>query len=217
MSQAEQSEPTKRPRVMTTHLTPLVIFAAIAVALMLGYEFLKRFRAPRLNPLLQPAVGKHLEHLRLLPLTSGEKPLSLDDLKGRVVLVNVWGTWCAPCRDELPRMAELRKRYAGQEKFLLLALSTPSGGWGGDVESLREETASLLEQLGIDLPTYFDPDSAAESYKLGGRIDIQDYPTTLLFDRDGVIRAEWIGYRRGAETEMERYIGVLLDKLKKPE
>ncbi len=78
-------------------------------------------------------------------------------------------------------------------------------------ESLRKETAGLLEQMDLDLPTYYDPHSNTQNY-LRGLIDFRYFPTTLLLDRGGVIRAVWVGYRPGLETEMERYIGMILDK-----
>ncbi len=211
MSRSKQPEPLKRSQVLRMHLAPLLIFAAIALGLLVGYWLLTRLREPRLNPTLHTGVGKSLEYLRLLPLTGDSRPVSLDDLKGRVVLLNLWGTWCLPCRHELPQMAELQKRYAGQKAFLLLAVSCPPTGRGDDVESLREETAGLLEQLDLDLPTYYDPHSTTQNY-LGGLINSRDFPATLLLDRGGVIRAVWVGYRPGLETEMERYIGMILDK-----
>ncbi|MCG2683123.1 MAG: TlpA family protein disulfide reductase [Planctomycetales bacterium] len=198
------------------HLAPLSIIAAIVVGLLAGYWLLTRLREPRPDPLLQTGVGKSLEYFRLLPLTGDSRPVSLDDLKGRVVLLNFWGTWCPPCRRELPRMAELRKRYAGQKAFLLLAVSCFPYGDREDVESLREETAGLLDQLDLDLPTYYDPHFSTQHELIGliGLIDFRDlpFPTTLLLDRGGVIRAVWVGYRPGLETEMERYIGMILDK-----
>ena len=96
--------------------------------------------------------------LELEPLTGNPPRLSLSDLQNHVVLLNFWGTWCRPCRDELPHMAELRKRFAGQEAFRLVAISYPPLGQGDDLESLREETAALLKRLNLDLPTYYDPD-----------------------------------------------------------
>ncbi len=211
MVRSKQPEPLKRSQVLRMHLAPLSIIAVIVVGLLAGYWRFTRLHEPRPNPTLQTGVGKSLGYFRLLPLTGEGRPVSLDDLKGRVVLLNFWGTWCSPCRRELPRMAELRERYAGQKAFLLLAVSCSPAGRRDDVESLREETAGLLEQLDLDLPTYYDPHSTTQNV-LGGSIDFRNFPTTLLLDRGGVIRAVWVGYRSGLETEMERYIGMVLDR-----
>ncbi len=215
MVRSKQPEPLKRSQVLRMHLAPLLIFAAIVVGLLVGYWLLTRLREPRPNPTLQTGVGESLRYFRLLPLTGDSRPVSLNDLKGRVVLLNLWGTWCPPCRRELPRMAELRERYAGQKAFLLLAVSCPPAGRGDDVESLHEETAELLEQLDLDLPTYYDPYFTTQ-HELSGLINFRYFPTTLLLDRGGVIRAVWVGYRPGLETEMERYIGMILDKESEP-
>jgi len=83
------------------------------------------------------------------------------------------------------------------------------------VQSLQEDTASLLKRLNLDLPSYYDSDGGTQ-YALGNLIDPEFYPTTVLLDRHGVIRAVWVGYRPGMETEMERYIGALLDEKPKP-
>ena len=209
MARSQQSEPVKRQPV-TTHITPVLIIAILALGLLGLYWGLNQFNGHH-NPTHGTGVGKSLSFLRLLPLTGDARPVSLDDLKGHVVLLNFWGTWCPPCRDELPHIAELRKRFAGQKDFRLLAVSCPLAGWDGDVKSLREETAGLLDHLGLDLPTYYDPDSATAN-ELSTLMDMESFPTTILLDRNGVIRAVWVGYHPGAETEMERYIGMYLEK-----
>ncbi len=210
MARSKQSEPVKR-RPVTTHITPILIIAILALGLLALYWGLNQFNERRYNPTQGTGVGKSLGFLRLLPLTGDASPVSLDDLKGHVVLLNFWGTWCPPCREELPHIAELRKRFAGQKDFRLLAVSCPLAGWDGDVKSLREETAGLLDKLGLGLPTYYDPDSATAN-ELSTVMDMGYFPTTILLDRNGVIRAVWVGYRAGAETEMERYIGMYLEK-----
>ena len=95
------------------------------------------------------------------------------------------------------------------------AVSCPPGGQADDVQSLQEDTAALLKRLGLDLPTYYDPDGGTQ-HALGNLIALDSYPTTVLLDRRSVIRAVWVGYRPGMETEMERYIGAILDEENKP-
>ena len=63
----------------------------------------------------------------------------------------------------------------------------------------------------MDLPTYYDP-SAATVDAIKPLINLQGFPTTLLLDRGGVIRAVWEGYWPGAETEMERSVDAVLDE-----
>jgi thiol-disulfide isomerase/thioredoxin len=163
------------------------------------------------DPEAHEGVGQAIAHLELRALTGDGSPVSLLDLQNHVTLLTFWGTWCRPCRNELPHIAGLRQRFAGQQAFRLLAVSCPAGGHDNDVQSLQEETAALLKQLKLSIPAYYDPDDATES-AVRKVIGEEGYPTTVLLDRRGVIRAVWVGYRRGVETEMERHISMVLDE-----
>jgi cytochrome c-type biogenesis protein len=200
-------------RVVRTGLTvAIIVVVAAAYWVVVGWLT----PAPNLpKPEVHSGVAQPLPFLELRPLTGDAAPISLADIKNHVTLLNFWGTWCPPCRNELPHIAELRQRFAGREAFRLLAVSCPPGGQADDVQSLREDTAALLKRLGLDLPTYYDPDAATQS-ALGSVINLDAFPTTLLLDRHAVIRAVWVGYRPGVETEMERYISKLLDEESKP-
>jgi thiol-disulfide isomerase/thioredoxin len=206
-----------KPPANQSPLQPLPLLIAVIVVLAAVYWFLI---APRIrpSPISEPeagrGVGKAMAYLELRPLTGDAVPVSLGNLKNHVTLLNFWGPWCPACRNELPHIAKLRRRFAGQDTFRLLAISCPAGGQATDVQSLQEETAALLKQFNLDLPTYYDPDSATLS-AIDQLITFEGYPTTILLDRRGVIRAAWVGYRPGAETEMERHIGMVLEEGKK--
>ena len=213
-----QHDEPKQPATMKSRVAGTVLAAAVVIVAAAGYWAVVGWLMPAPNlpkPEIHPGVGRPLPFLELRPLTGDAPPISLADLQNHVTLLNFWGTWCPPCRNELPHIAELRQRFAGQEAFRLLAVSCPPGGQADDVQSLQEDTASLLKRLGLDLPTYYDPDGATQ-YALGNLINLEGYPTTVLLDRRGVIRAVWVGYRPGVETEMERYISTLLDEEAKP-
>jgi len=182
-------------------------------------------RQTPLNPEEQPGINQQLQFLFLEPLSGEGSPLSMKDIEGRVVLLTFWGPWCGPCRLELPHLAELNKRYTAKSEFLLLAVACPPGHLADDVRSLREETFALLGRMHIELPIYYDPDTQTRFavgrllYPLeaeGESSDIRGFPTTILLDRRGVVRAVWVGYRPGTETEMERYIDTLLDEEASP-
>ncbi len=161
------------------------------------------------NPEDEAGVRDPLTYVNLQPLTGQSSPIGTRDLQGHVVLLNVWAWSCSHCREELPHLAELRQRFAGQTAFRLVVVSYPSGAPGNDVESLREQTADLLKQLDVDLPTYYDPERKTLD-AIKAVTDFAGVPTTLLLDRHGVIRAIWKGYGPGVETEMERYIAMVL-------
>ena len=164
------------------------------------------------NPVTHAGVGEPLRYLELLPLTGGQPRVGRQDLLGHVTLLNFWGTWCPPCRAELPHLAELRQRYAGREAFRLLAVSCPAAGEPDDVQSLRENTEALLKRLRLDLPTYYDPQLETRASVDRPTREDDYYPLSLLLDRKGVIRAVWSSYRPGVETEMERFIDMLLEE-----
>jgi cytochrome c biogenesis protein CcmG, thiol:disulfide interchange protein DsbE len=209
MPLSKPSEPPKSPPWVVANLRLVVIWIALLVVAVVVFWMTPREHISP-NPERHAGVGEALAYLDLQPLTSGS-PVTRADLAGRVTLLNFWGTWRPPCRDELPHMAELRQRYGGQDAFRLLAVSCPAAGEPGDVQSLREETEALLKRLQLDLPTYYDPQSQTRAAvdRLTGEENY--YPLTVLLDRHGVIRAVWVGYRPGAETEMERYIGMALE------
>jgi thiol-disulfide isomerase/thioredoxin len=102
---------------------------------------------------------------------SGE-PASLADFHGKVVLLNLWATWCAPCVQEMPSLERLQAQLGG-EAFAVLALSSDRGG--------ARVVEPFLESLGLkQLRPYLDPRSTA-TRMLGAR----GLPTTLLIDGEG--------------------------------
>jgi thiol-disulfide isomerase/thioredoxin len=150
-----------------------------------------------------------LDELRLQPLTGDARPVSLADLRGRVVLLNFWGAWCQPCRIELPHIAELYKRRQSETDFILLAVSY---GWSVEdqnIDALRRNTNALLTKMHITMPTYSDPGDVTRN-AVGRAVGFEGYPTTLVLDRQGVIRGHWLGYEPGQEREMASLVDKLL-------
>src|SRR5206468_9906648 len=97
---------------------------------------------------------------------------TLDAFKGRVVLLNLWATWCAPCREEMPALDRLQAQLGG-ERFQVVALSVDQQG----VPIARR----FFSEIGIKtLPLYVDP-----SAKAAFTVDAAGLPATLLVDRAG--------------------------------
>jgi cytochrome c biogenesis protein CcmG, thiol:disulfide interchange protein DsbE len=156
------------------------------------------------------SVGKTLSVLDLSGLTGGAKAVKQNDLAGKVVLLNFWGTWCPPCRAEFPHLAALEKKYRDNPDFRLLAVSS-APDIEPNIEELRHDTDSFLKDQGSDLPTYSDNHDATrgEVEKVAGWMG---YPTTLILDKQGVIRGKWDGYMPGSERQMESLVAELLAK-----
>jgi cytochrome c biogenesis protein CcmG, thiol:disulfide interchange protein DsbE len=211
LEQANQPEPP--PPASPLGLLPLLAMMAIVAGAVYWVVSGNCPLCPRAaqEPDARKGVGQPLPFVEVRPLTGDGTPVSIAELKDHVTLLNLWGPWCPPCRSELSHMAELAKRFAGHEAFRLLAISYPQSGPSDDVQSLRENTEALLRQLKVDVPTYYDPGDATEA-AVRNLIAEKGYPTSVLLDRQGVIRAIWVGYRPGLETEMERHIGLLLEE-----
>lgn len=108
------------------------------------------------------------------------RPRTLADFRGRYVLLNIWATWCAPCREEMPALARLQKKLGGDD-FEVLALSIDSGGAPAVRQFFRE---TGVEGLGI----YLD-----RSLQVNSALRIVGVPTTVLLDRQGREVARHLG------------------------
>ena len=182
--------------------TPTAVFGLIA-AILAGSRYGRHIRLRRRADRAQSRGAARRRGGVDLPeppaVDRTAAPIGPGDLHGHVILLNIWGWWCGYCRAELPHMAELRQRFAGQTAFRLAAVSYPSGDSVSNVESLREQTADLLKRLDVDLPTYYDPEGKTLD-AMKAVTDFAGFPTTLLLDRHGVIRAIWKGYGPGVEN-----------------
>ena len=100
------------------------------------------------------------------------KAITLSSFKGRTVLLNLWATWCAPCREEMPSLDRLQQAL-GSDKFEVVALSLDRGGAEASRKFLAEVKATTLK-------LYVDP-----AAKQGTALKLVGMPTTILIDKDG--------------------------------
>src|SRR5262245_32565307 len=203
--QREFETPLPRGRFVPLLLVALaaVLVIAVAVARQLGGS--RSDAMGRENS----AVGQSLNPLALEPLTGTDKPLTVSNLAGKVVLINFWGTWCGPCIDEFPHLKDLADHYRSQSDFLFVSVScSPPGAEDPD---LAANTAALLKEMQADFATYADPrmETRDEIARLTGMPGVP-YPTTLILGRDGKIRGLWFGYREGLTDEMREVIDAAL-------
>lgn len=127
-----------------------------------------------------------------LELLSGGR-LSLEDLGGEVVLVNTWATWCPPCREELPALEAVHRRYEDQGLRVL----------GVNIGESRDEVQHFVTRSGLTFPILLDPNE--DALRAFGSISL---PSSFLIDRDGRVRARWFGAT--CERELEGAILPLL-------
>lgn len=116
-------------------------------------------------------------------------PLSLSALKGKVVLLDFWATWCPPCRAEIPHFVELYSAYKGKG-LEVVGLSVDQGGPAGVTQFIKENSVSYPVAM-ADIPL-------TQAY--GG---IRGIPTTFLLDKNGHIAKKYVGYQDKAVFERE--------------
>ncbi len=100
------------------------------------------------------------------------KTVSLSSFKGKTILLNLWATWCGPCREEMPALNRLQKEL-GSDKFEVVALSLDRGGYQASRKFLDDLQAD-------DVKLYADPTA-----KQGMALRLIGMPTTILIDKDG--------------------------------
>lgn len=107
-------------------------------------------------------------------------PVSLADLKGEVVLLNVWATWCKPCRQEIPALDSLHREF-GPRGFRVAGVSI-------DVVTDTVAIVSFARDLGASYTLWLDPDD-----KVSTTFRAIGVPSTYLIDREGVLRWRHMG------------------------
>lgn len=202
------SEPDLSRGRVASIISVVALLALSAMAVWILWPMLLRILD--LAPRRHPAIGQPLPALELQPLTGTTDPVALDDLKGRVTLVAFWGTWCAPCKLEMPQLVAVAKDFSKESDFRFLPVSY-SGERGEDFEELQVATEVYLERAKLNVATYADPRmvtrNAFDSFGEPG-----GYPTTFLVDRQGVIRHVWIGYHPTIKQELTTLIPALLQE-----
>ena len=124
------------------------------------------------------AAGEKAAPFKLTDLQGDS--VSMADLHGKVVFLNIWATWCAPCREEMPSMEKLYQRLRDNKGFVMLAVSQDT--------SSRDEVVAYVKKHGYHFDVLLDPKNAvAEAYKVSG------VPETFIIDREGRIVAHHSG------------------------
>jgi thiol-disulfide isomerase/thioredoxin len=156
--------------------------------------------------LAHPAVGRRMGPLPVVSLVDATLPA--PSLAGKVTLLNFWGTWCPPCRKELPGLVRLADRLVSEPAFQLVAVSCGSGG-DENLEDLARETRQFLaaRQLAISAWSLSDPLAASLFASTYG---LEAFPTTYLIGPDARVRRVWTGYRSSDEAEIAATIVTLL-------
>ncbi len=120
-------------------------------------------------------------------------PVSLSDYRGHVVLVNLWATWCTPCRAEIP---DLEAAYRAHKADGLVVL-------GVNIQGSRQEVQAFVQEFGITYPILLDTTG-----KLLNDYRVRGLPTSMLIDRKGVIQVRHLGVLNA--RQLEEYLAPVL-------
>ena len=141
-------------------------------------------------------IGKPAPAYRTISLTGDS--VSLDQKRGRVVLLNVWATWCHPCREEIPILQALHERFSARGLELI--------GVSVDARGEHATVREFARDFKMTYPLWLDPDERVHStfFAIG-------VPPTFLIDREGVPRWRQVGPVRANDStlvrELERALG----------
>lgn len=121
--------------------------------------------------------------------------VQLENLKGNVIYLDFWASWCKPCSNSFPWMREMKQRYANKG-FEIIAIN---------LDKDKKLADNFLKNMDINFKIAFDQEGkSAANYKLKGM------PNSFLIGRDGMIRASHVGFREKDKAELEQAIVELL-------
>ncbi len=132
-----------------------------------------------------------------LPTLSGHQ-ITLSSLRGKVVFLNVWATWCGPCREEMPSMETLYEAFKDRSDFVILAVSQDRRG--------RAAVQPFVEKNHLQFDVLLDPDNV-----VGDAYNVSGVPETFIIDRKGRIVAHHMGAFDWSQTDVRQALNELLD------
>ena len=121
--------------------------------------------------------------------------VKLSELRGDVILLNFWASWCGPCRQEMPLLNDLHKKYKK------LGFSVV----GVNVEENSRKAKQIVKDVGIKFPILFDTEN-----KVSGLYDVSAMPSTVLIDRSGNMRYLHKGYKPGDMSAYKKWVKKLI-------
>lgn len=128
---------------------------------------------------------------------SSPDPLRLTELRGQVVLVDFWASWCKPCRQSFPWLNSLQKRYADRGLVVI----------GVNVDRSHDDAERFLRDFPAAFRILYDPDGIAARH-----FDVPGMPSSYLIGRDGRVVSRHIGFSAAARDEREAQIDELLSR-----
>ncbi|HXR17640.1 MAG TPA: TlpA disulfide reductase family protein [Terriglobales bacterium] len=123
-----------------------------------------------------------------------DRKISLTDYRGKVVVLNFWASWCAPCVEEMPSLVQLNERF--KDKGITVV--------GVSIDVDGDAYHKFLKDYKIDFPTVRDPDQ-----KTSGLYGSFKWPETYIIDRNGIVRRKFIGAVEWSQPEIVDFLSKL--------
>ncbi|MBA2364441.1 MAG: TlpA family protein disulfide reductase [Chloroflexia bacterium] len=170
----------------TTHLSRAQMAALGIMAVLIAFLGLLGYRlanpsvvggAPGVNAQGRPGTLRSDQPADFTLQGFDGQPIALADLRGKVVVVNFWSSWCEPCKDEAPELERTWQRYKDRGVVIV----------GANVWTEDQEARGFLEEQGITYPNGSTEAALAAEYGLTG------IPETFIIDRDGKLVRRWLG------------------------
>lgn len=157
----------------------------VAMIVVTGFWKIEKSLEEPIRPVseVQPS-GQPQKKLEGLPApdfvlpTLGGGRMRLSDYRGKIVFLNIWATWCPPCREEMPSMQKLHERFMGED-FAMLTIS---------IDEDTSLVGPFMEELGLTFPVALDPEQEVSS-----QYGITGVPETFLIDKNGIVMHHLIG------------------------
>jgi peroxiredoxin len=144
-------------------------------------------------------VGRPAPDFAVVAAANGKGKVALSTMRGKVVLVDFWGTFCEPCKKSFPRLEELNMKYSASGLRIV--------GISEDEPDDRDAIPRFASTYGAKFAVGWDGDkSIAKSYKP------ETMPSSFLIDKNGVVRYAHVGYHDGEEAQVEKEIKELLGR-----
>lgn len=166
----------------------IALFAMVAVVAIAAGVALNQWYGGNFFATKAPATAAQTILALNLP-DLDQKPQPLTQWRGKVLVVNFWATWCAPCREEIPMFVKMQEKYRGQGvQFVGIAIDQP------------DKTAAFAREFGVNYPLLIGGFDVVDLSRNAGNQQ-RGLPFTLIFDRGGEIKTTQIGELKQEKLE----------------
>lgn len=177
--------------ISSTWKQTILVVMAVAIVLILTVFLIAQSKGQRVKIIRE---GDRAPEFTLQ--TTEGKVVSLSSLRGKVVMVHFWATWCPPCVEEIPTLDRFYRAFFGKD-FELLAVSVDEGG--------APDVTSFMQRNKLTLPVFLNPDRS-----IANLFGTFKFPETYIIDRQGIVRYKAIGARDWAMQPNMKLVQELL-------